>query len=81
MEIDASRALSWRPTVSSFRHFRPDDLDALAAIQADPEVMRFFPSGPQVAEREPRRARTVHRAPGASTGSASGRRSTGPTAA
>ena len=27
-----------------------DDLDALAAIQADPEVMRFFPSGPQSRE-------------------------------
>ena len=29
------------------RHLTPDDLDALAAIQADPEVMRYFPSGPR----------------------------------
>jgi ribosomal-protein-alanine N-acetyltransferase len=29
------------------RHLTPDDLDALAEIQADPEVMRHFPSGPR----------------------------------
>jgi ribosomal-protein-alanine N-acetyltransferase len=29
------------------RHLGPDDLEPLAAIQADPEVMRFFPSGPR----------------------------------
>jgi len=28
-----------------FRHLVPGDLDALAAIQGDPEVMRYFPSG------------------------------------
>ena len=31
----------------TLRHLAPDDLDALANIQADPEVMRFFPSGPR----------------------------------
>ena len=29
------------------RHLSLDDLDALAMIQADPEVMRYFPSGPR----------------------------------
>jgi ribosomal-protein-alanine N-acetyltransferase len=29
----------------ALRHLTLDDLDALAAIQSDPEVMRFFPSG------------------------------------
>lgn len=33
------------------RHLEPRDLDALAAIQADPEVMRFFPTGPRSRER------------------------------
>jgi ribosomal-protein-alanine N-acetyltransferase len=32
------------------RHLSFDDLDALAAIQADPEVMRYFPSGPRSRE-------------------------------
>ena len=32
------------------RHLSHDDLDALAAIQADPEVMRYFPSGPRSRE-------------------------------
>ena len=31
----------------TLRHLEPEDLDALATIQADPEVMRFFPSGPR----------------------------------
>src|SRR5947209_1962464 len=31
----------------SIRHLALDDLDALAAIQSDPEVMRYFPSGPR----------------------------------
>jgi len=30
-----------------FRHLATGDLDALAAIQGDPEVMRYFPSGPR----------------------------------
>ncbi len=30
-----------------FRPLDRDDLDALAAIEADPEVMRYFPSGPR----------------------------------
>lgn len=29
------------------RHLSLDDLDSLAEIQADPEVMRYFPSGPR----------------------------------
>jgi [ribosomal protein S5]-alanine N-acetyltransferase len=29
------------------RHLTLEDLDALAAIQSDPEVMRHFPSGPR----------------------------------
>lgn len=29
------------------RHLRPGDLDLLAEIQADPEVMRYFPSSPR----------------------------------
>ncbi len=33
-----------------FRHLVPGDLDALAAIQGDPEVMRYFPSGPRTRE-------------------------------
>ena len=32
------------------RHLMLDDLDSLAAIQADPEVMRYFPSGPRSRE-------------------------------
>lgn len=31
----------------TLRHLEPADLDALATIQADPEVMRYFPSGPR----------------------------------
>ena len=31
----------------TLRHLEPSDLDALATIQADPEVMRFFPAGPR----------------------------------
>jgi [ribosomal protein S5]-alanine N-acetyltransferase len=31
----------------ALRHLTLDDLDALAAIQSDPEVMRYFPSGPR----------------------------------
>ena len=34
----------------TLRHLEPGDLDALATIQADPEVMRFFPSGPRSRE-------------------------------
>ena len=29
------------------RHLGLEDLDELAAIEADPEVMRFYPSGPR----------------------------------
>ena len=29
------------------RHLTPDDADAMAEIQGDPEVMRHFPSGPR----------------------------------
>lgn len=32
------------------RHLADDDLDALARIQGDPEVMRWFPSGPRSRE-------------------------------
>ncbi len=32
------------------RHLVPGDLDALATIEADPEVMRYFPSGPRSRE-------------------------------
>ena len=31
----------------TLRHLAPGDLDDLASIQADPEVMRFFPTGPR----------------------------------
>ena len=31
----------------TLRHLEPADLDVLATIQADPEVMRFFPTGPR----------------------------------
>ncbi len=31
----------------TLRQFERTDLDALASIQADPEVMHFFPSGPR----------------------------------
>ena len=31
----------------TLRHLEPGDLDALATIQADPEVMRYFPTGPR----------------------------------
>ena len=31
----------------TLRHLEPGDLDDLASIQADPEVMRYFPSGPR----------------------------------
>ncbi len=34
----------------TLRHLEPGDLEALAAIQADPEVMRYFPSGPRTPE-------------------------------
>lgn len=34
----------------SLRHLVSDDIDALAAIQGDPEVMRYFPSGPRTVE-------------------------------
>ncbi|MGI4791487.1 MAG: GNAT family N-acetyltransferase [Janthinobacterium lividum] len=33
------------------RVFRPEDLDAFAEIEADPEVMRFYASGPRSRER------------------------------
>jgi [ribosomal protein S5]-alanine N-acetyltransferase len=46
MEIDASnRVLETERLV--LRHLAPGDLDALAAIQADGEVMRYFTSGPR----------------------------------
>lgn len=32
------------------RHLSFDDLGALAAIQSDPEVMRYFPSGPRTTD-------------------------------
>lgn len=32
------------------RVFRPEDLDAFAEIEADPEVMRFYPTGPRPKE-------------------------------
>ncbi len=32
------------------RHLGAGDLEALAAIQSDPEVMRYFPSGPRTLE-------------------------------
>jgi ribosomal-protein-alanine N-acetyltransferase len=35
----------------SFRHLGLEDLDALAAIQGDPEVMHFFPSGARSREQ------------------------------
>ncbi len=50
MSIDAST----RVLETDRLLFRPlvlDDLDDLAAIQADPEVMRFFPSGPRSREQ------------------------------
>jgi ribosomal-protein-alanine N-acetyltransferase len=31
----------------TLRHLEPTDLERLSAIQADPEVMRFLPSGPR----------------------------------
>jgi ribosomal-protein-alanine N-acetyltransferase len=31
----------------TLRHLTLDDLDAMAAIQSDPEVMRYFPAGPR----------------------------------
>ncbi len=34
----------------TLRHLEPSDLDALASVQADPEVMRYFPSGPRPRE-------------------------------
>jgi len=34
----------------ALRHLSLDDLDDLAAIQSDPEVMRYFPSGPRSRE-------------------------------
>ena len=38
----------------AFRHWQPSDLDALATIQGDPEVMRYFPSGPRSVEETAR---------------------------
>ena len=35
----------------TLRVFRPEDLDAFASIEADPEVMRFYASGPRSRER------------------------------
>lgn len=34
----------------TLRHLEPADLDALASIQGDPEVMRYFSSGPRSRE-------------------------------
>ena len=34
----------------NLRHLTVDDLDPLAEIQSDPEVMRYFPSGPRTRE-------------------------------
>jgi ribosomal-protein-alanine N-acetyltransferase len=49
MGIDAStRVVETERLV--LRHLSIDDLDALAAIQADPEVMRYFPAGPRSRE-------------------------------
>ena len=65
----------------TLRHLEPGDLPALASIQADPEVMRYFPSGPRT-PRESRAATSTAASPSRpSGGSASGRRSTAPTAA
>ena len=46
MEIDASKRVLETDRLV-LRHLTMDDLDALAGIQADPEVMRFFTSGPR----------------------------------
>ena len=48
----------------ALRHLKPDDLDALATIQSDPEVMRFFAAGPPHPPGDPPRAGTLHRGPG-----------------
>ncbi len=34
----------------TLRVFRPEDIEAFAPIEADPEVMRFYPSGPRPRE-------------------------------
>jgi [ribosomal protein S5]-alanine N-acetyltransferase len=50
MSIDAStRGLETDRLL--LRPLCPDDLDSLAAIQADPEVMRYFPSGSRSIEQ------------------------------
>jgi [ribosomal protein S5]-alanine N-acetyltransferase len=46
MEIDASKRVLETDRLL-LRHLSLDDLDALAAIQADPQVMRYFTSGPR----------------------------------
>ncbi len=46
MSQDASTLVIGTPRLA-LRHLASEDLDALAAIQADPEVMRYFPSGPR----------------------------------
>jgi [ribosomal protein S5]-alanine N-acetyltransferase len=46
MEIDASKRVLETDRLL-LRHLCLDDLDALAAIQADPQVMRYFTSGPR----------------------------------
>ncbi len=43
------------------RVFRPEDLDAFAQIEADPEVMRFYPSGPRPREWAERGVRSFIR--------------------
>jgi ribosomal-protein-alanine N-acetyltransferase len=49
MEIDASKQVLETDRLV-LRHLTMDDLEPLAAIQADPEVMRFFTSGPRTRE-------------------------------
>ena len=43
------------------RVFHPEDLDAFAQIEADPEVMRFYPSGPRPREWAERGVRSFIR--------------------
>ena len=43
------------------RVFRPEDLDAFAEIEADPEVMRFYASGPRPREWAERGVRSFIR--------------------
>ena len=55
MGIDAS-TLVLETTRLRLRHLEPGDLAPLAEIQADPEVMRYFTSGPRTRRGGPRRS-------------------------